>query len=327
MSGPATPKPRKTLAQRLRRLAVIIALTVLVVFSALAFYIYHFLYLTMGEGPAGPPVDPAAFASPWTQRPVLLVGIGDSITDGFGASRGKSYFQRLTANPPDEFADMRGLSLGAVLPNMQSLNLAISTTTSDAHLQVQIPKLPVQSPDVLGIVVMTSGGNDIIHDYGRSEPRECAMYGATFEQAQPWIASYETRLNVMLDQITARFPGGCHIFLANIYDPTDGVGSAKWLGFPGWPQGLKVLAAYNQVIARTADARPNVHLVDIHTPMLGHGLSCRKWWAPHYDADDPHFWYLWILEDPNDRGYDCIRRTFLNAMIPVLPPAALRDPP
>ena len=38
--------------------------------------------------------------------------------------------------------------------------------------------MPVQPDDVFGLVVMSSGGNDLIHWYGRTPPREAAMYGA-----------------------------------------------------------------------------------------------------------------------------------------------------
>ncbi|HTJ01006.1 MAG TPA: hypothetical protein VL527_19135, partial [Dongiaceae bacterium] len=43
----------------------------------------HFwLNLPAGAGPAGLPVTPVAFAHPWTTQPVLLVGLGDSVTAG-----------------------------------------------------------------------------------------------------------------------------------------------------------------------------------------------------------------------------------------------------
>ena len=174
------------------------------------------------------------------------------------------------------------------------------------HLTSQLARLEVQAPEVLGLVVMTTGGNDIIHNYGHSPPQEGAMYGATFEQARPWIAAFDERLKSMLDRIEQCFPGGCHIFLANIYDPTDGVGDATRAGLPVWPDAMKVLAAYNEIIARHAGQRPNVHLVDIHGEFLGHGIYCTQPWRRHYRWADPHYWYYTNLEDPNDRGYDAM---------------------
>src|SRR5690554_5669862 len=75
-------------------------------------YIELFLKRPVGTGPAGPAVERAALPEPWSQRPVLSLGIGDSITRGLGAkSVEHSFFQRLLVNPDDEWEDMRGLSL------------------------------------------------------------------------------------------------------------------------------------------------------------------------------------------------------------------------
>jgi hypothetical protein len=172
---------------------------------------------------------------------------------------------------------------------------------------------------VQGIAVITTGGNDLIHDYGRTPPRDGAMYGCTAEQAGAWCRNYRTRLAAILDGVEAAFPGGCHIFLANIYDPTDGVGDIENadVPLPPWPDGLKALGLFNKAIADACSARERVHLVDIHRLFLGHGLHCRDKDNPHYREDDPHYWYFANLEDPNDRGYDAIRRAFLREMARV----------
>ncbi len=162
---------------------------------------------------------------------------------------------------------------------------------------------------------MTSGGNDLIHSYGRSPPRECAMYGATIEQAQPWIDQFETRLGLMFDGIEDRFPGGCEIYIGDIYDPTDGVGDAPSIFLPDWPDGLAIHAQYNAVITRVAGERDNVFVVPLHETFLGHGSHCRQFWRPHYDSEDPHYWFYDNIEDPNDRGYDAIRRVFLRSIV------------
>lgn len=284
---------------------------ILLVLGAASFFSAFYLYRPMGTGPAGPEVPRELFAEPWTDRPVRLIGLGDSVTAGYGASMGHSYFQRLVKNPPNEFPEMQGISLQAVLPNLKADNRSVSGSTSLEHWQRQLPRLPTAPPDTFGLVVMTTGGNDIIHDYGRSAPREGAMFGATYAQAEPWIANFERRLEQMTERIQASFPGGCRIFLANIYDPTDGEGVAKVVGLPHWPDAMKIHAAYNAVLRRFAEAHPQVDLVDIHGPMLGHGIHCRQFWKPYYQRHDPHHWFYDNFEDPNDRGYDAIRRLFL----------------
>jgi lysophospholipase L1-like esterase len=259
----------------------------------------------------GPIVSSESFSHKWTDRPVLLVGMGDSVTAGFGARRGYSYFDRLVQNPSDEFQNMSGICLGKVLPKLAFTNLAISGSTSIELLEKELPHLTQAESNTLGIVVITTGGNDLIHNYGRTPPREEAMYGATFEEAQPWISNYELRLESMVQKIEAQFPGGYQIFLTNIYDPTDGIGDTERARLPAWKDSLKILAVYNDAVFRCAQKHPNLHVIDIHSAFLGHGIHCTQFWQSHYDWHDPHYWYFENLEDPNERGYDVMRRLFL----------------
>jgi lysophospholipase L1-like esterase len=304
--------PSSTRRRRLLILAVVGGLLI----AGSAFYIQYFLARPIGRGPAGPAVDSQPFQQVWTDRRVKVLGLGDSITAGLGADRIEhSFFNRLVANPDDEFAEIQGICLSAVLPNLEYENLAESGSTSREHAVTIEERLAEHDPEVLGLVVMTTGGNDLIHSYGRLPPRECAMYGATLAEAQPWIAAFEKRLCTMLDTIESRFPGGCEIFLADIYDPTDGVGDAPSVYLPHWPDGLAIHAEYNRAINRCAAERKSVHIVPLHAAFLGHGSHCRQFWRSTYDADDPYYWYFDNIEDPNDRGYDAIRRVFLREIV------------
>jgi lysophospholipase L1-like esterase len=265
----------------------------------------------MGSGPAGPSVSRESFAGAWTDRKVLLLGVGDSVTAGFGVPADRTYFKMLSQNPSGDDLSVQGINLSAVLPNLTVRNIAMSGSTSITHLDIVQERLDAQPPNVFGLVVMTSGGNDIIHNYGRSAPREGAMYGATLEQARPWIANYESRLNQIIDIIEQRFPGGCMIFLADIYDPSDGVGDAQNAGLPAWPDGVAIHKAYNDVIYRTAEKHKTIHVVPMYEMFLGHGIHCTESSFVHYRSDDPYYWYAENLEDPNMRGYDAVRRLFL----------------
>ena len=92
------------------------------------------------------------------------------------------------------------------------------------------------------------------------------------------------------------------------------MGTATSAGLPEWPDALAILAAYNEVIRRTCRERPGATLVPVHREFLGHGIYCRQFWRPHYRAADPSHWYFVNFEDPNDRGYDALRRLFLSEM-------------
>jgi len=285
-----------------RRLAILIPAGALLILAA---WLFAERRTSIGEG--GPTVPRAPFEPTWSNRPVLLLGLGDSVTAGFGARNRYSYFDRLVANPPDEFPSMRDINLRRVLPGLQARNFAVNGSTSDQHAE-RIDALERADPATLGIVVLTTGGNDLIHNYGRSSPKPSAMYGATIAQARPWIEAFEQRLDAMFTSLENRFPGGCHIFIATIYDPTDGVGDIEVTGLPPWPDGLAILASCNAAIARAAARHASAHVVDVRREFLGHGF--------HHGLSA--HWYDSNIEDPNERGYDAIRRLMLIEIARVL---------
>jgi hypothetical protein len=55
----------------------------------------------------------------------------------------------------------------------------------------------------------------------------------------------------------------------------------------------------------------------VHAVFLGHGIHCDQPWRATYQSRDPGYWLYGNLEDPNDRGYDAIRRLILLAMCEV----------
>jgi len=312
-SEPSNSEPVKR-SQTRKRLILLVSVLILTIISVLG-YIEFFLSRPVGEGPAGPTVDRSAFASVWTREPIQVIGIGDSITAGLGAKTAShSYFNRLIKNPDDEFAELQGVCLEAVLPNLTYENFAISGSESCLHADLINESIP-RYEDAYGIVLFTTGGNDLIHSYGRSKPRECAMYSATLSEATPWIESFRERLDTMLFELSDKFPLGCQIFIADIYDPTDGVGDALSIFLPDWPDGLAIHEKYNKAIRDAAASHDHVHVVSLYETFLGHGSHCRQFWRSTYRANDPHYWFFTNIEDPNDRGYDAIRRVFLNAIV------------
>ncbi|MFK8112056.1 MAG: SGNH/GDSL hydrolase family protein [Rubripirellula sp.] len=301
-------------SSRRKRLPILLAIAALTIIGVVG-YIEYYLARPVGDGPAGPTVQREEFQQTWTELPVQIVGIGDSITAGLGAkSPSHTFFNRVIRNPSDEHPELKGVCLSAVVPSLAFENFAISGSESNTHADVVAETLPTYEASY-GIVLMTSGGNDLIHSYGRSEPRECAMYGATEEQAGPWIETFRERLRQMFATITKRFPLGCEIYIGDIYDPTDGVGDAPSIFLPDWKDGLAIHARYNEVIREVAAAFDHVHVVPLHETFLGHGSHCRQFWRSNYDSNDPHYWFFTNIEDPNDRGYDAIRRVFLNTIV------------
>jgi lysophospholipase L1-like esterase len=119
----------------------------------------------------------------------------------------------LVQNPTDEFQAIKGICLEKVFPEFVFTNLAISGSTSFELLEHELPRLAQADSNTLGIVVITTGGNDLIHNYGRTPPRKEAMYGATLDEAKSWINDFEQRIELMVQQIESKVPSGCRIYL------------------------------------------------------------------------------------------------------------------
>lgn len=275
----------------------------------------------MGEGPAGPAIDQTQFLKPWRTDPVLLLSIGDSVSTGFGAPKGHGFPDLMIQNVDAVFPETQGLDLKTALPGLVHRPLATNSSNSIKHQKV-IADLTTQNADTFGIVTMTCGGIDLIHSYGKLAPKEGAMYGASFDEAKPWILNFETRLTAMMVELKEKFPGGLAVFIATIYDPTDGVGDIENAGplfwLPKWDDGLEILTAFNAAIKSVAAKHDWVYVADVHATMLGHGIHCDNVDNPNYNANDPSYWYFRNLEDPNPRGHDAIRRTFLNAIVEAI---------
>ena len=92
---------------------------------------------------------------------------------------------------------------------------------------------------------------------------------------------------------------------------------------PAWPEGLKIHAEYNAIIARAAKARPQVHLIDMHRLFMNHGLASSEGNTDKARQADPNYWYFGNVEDPNDRGYQTLYGLFLDEIGKVLGPEVL----
>jgi lysophospholipase L1-like esterase len=296
-----------------RRMLVILIFGGLVLGSAW-FWRHFFLDLDPGHGPAGPAVAEESFHHVWCEQPVVLLGLGDSVTAGYGSSRGHSFVDLLVAPPHDDWPDMQGRQLQAVFPHLTTMNKGICNTTSFDVVEHELVRMSPFPAQTRGIAIVSTGGNDLIHNYGTTAPNPQALFGASWTQAQPWIAAFTGRLDAIVARCQELFPGGVEVFLLTIFDPTDGVGDIDAAQLPAWPDGLAILTAYNDTIRSCTERHAHVHLVDVHAAFLGHGIHCAQFWRGTYDRDDPGYWLFANLEDPNDRGYDAIRRLILRAM-------------
>ena len=312
---PAKPEPR---------LPPYVLYAMLIIFLlvgsiCLAVWMYFRYARPIGSGSAGSFIMPQSFASPWTTRPVVLLGLGDNATQGRGASPAHGYFQRLITNPPDEFSDMQGICLSKVIPQLQQVNLAVADATSIDCLEQQLSQLKAYPADTFGIVVITVGINDILHDFGRSPPRDGALYGANLSEIGGLVSGFEKRLRLITRRARETFPGRCRIYIANLCDPTDRDGDIELAGLPAWAHWLYAITSFNRAISLHAKHNPDVTIVDIHSAFIGHGTHCTHFWHDNYRKQDPHYWFASDVATPNERGHDAIRRQFLIELSRELP--------
>ncbi|MHC4124016.1 MAG: hypothetical protein ACYSSI_10615, partial [Planctomycetota bacterium] len=82
------------------RIIYLLLITVLLLFAShISCRVYRLLKgWPAGSGPAGPVVPAEPFESVWSDKEVLLIGLGDSITRGYGARPEHCYFSLLQNN-------------------------------------------------------------------------------------------------------------------------------------------------------------------------------------------------------------------------------------
>lgn len=270
----------------------------------------------MGSGPVALEVARGPFQKVLSQEKVYLIGMGDSVITGFG-SEGRGLFPLLLGKVAD---DPLQLNLKQVYPKIDYINLANNSTTIAMHVETaRVYRGQMLALDAPAIVVLSTGGIDLIHNYGKGEPHDGALYGSPRENLPRDRKLFAERLGKLMGEIKDSFPKGVEVYVQTIYDPTDGVGDIEHVSaalravrpLPHWEAGIAYLDAWNEEIMALEKAFPFVHVVDVHGIFLGHGIHCRDKSNPHYDPKDQGYWYYWNLEDPNVRGYDAIRRGYL----------------
>src|SRR5258706_4798323 len=96
-----------------KRVTKLVALGALLI-AGVGGYLYFWQSRPMGAGPAGPSVSAESFSRIWSEKQFFVVGIGDSVTAGFGARPGYAYFDQVVGNPSDDFEEMKGKCLQRV---------------------------------------------------------------------------------------------------------------------------------------------------------------------------------------------------------------------
>lgn len=243
--------------------------------------------------------------------PVRVIFLGDSITSGLGASVSNGSYANLLANNDETlWPDHAGEDLASLFgAGIAVVNVAVSGATSGDVVSSQLPNLAEQLGTVVSgetLVVMTAGGNDMTRAaYSSFLQGEAALISA--------LSALSTNLGTVIDffEDTTRFPDGFFFYMANVYDPTDGVGQTATClnGFDLSPLQVHFDAANTGI--RDLAIERGVAMADMRGYFLGHGFYFDDETNAHYEAGDSSLWFATDCIHPNDLGHHELRRLFL----------------
>ncbi len=244
-----------------------------------------------------------------TMSPARVVFLGDSITAGYGASKRKlSYPRLLKENDDATWADAADLDFpGLYGADPDILDVSVPGATTGSLVGEQLPAVTSGLGDTVSgptIVIATIAGNDV----------QAVMLSP--DQADAAIASITANLTQFYDYFAdpVRFPDGSFVYLANVYEPSDGVGQADECFYGlDLTSALGTLDKVNAATLAQAQDR-GVAWIDMHGHFLGHGYHASDPTNPYYEAADPSLWFASDCIHPNDRGHHEIRRLFWYAL-------------
>lgn len=235
-----------------------------------------------------------------------LLVMGDSISAGYGATpRSDAYFTILARNDdamwPADMAASLQTRFGAAVP---VVNVAVAGATTATMRSNQLPALQRMAPFAgHTVVVITIGGNDITTSIATGNPT-----GAALDTA---IANL--RATVTFLQNPMNFPGGVSVYVAAVYDPSDGVGFVNGCFFnlrlPSFVSALNVwrdryVALGTELHFAVVDALGHFH---------GHGHNHDDPDNPYWDDASHDMWFDDCLH-PNNRGHSEMRKLFFEAI-------------
>ncbi len=244
-----------------------------------------------------------------------LIVLGDSISTGTGASRtALKYYNLLASNDSTSWPMEMGHDLAAFFHldggSLPVVNVAVggATTITMAANQPGALRTALSLPAAgHSVVVITIGGNDLQSAIISGDPAGLPLTRA--------IANIRTTVQFLQDP--ANFPDGTSIYLAAVYDPSDGEGLIRGCFFNlSLPEFVIALDTWRASYI-TLGTELHFAVVDALGHFHGHGWNFDHPANPYFDAADPTKWFSDCIH-PNDRGHSELRRIFYEAIDPTV---------
>ena len=230
-----------------------------------------------------------------------VVFLGDSITAGSGASSTTHYRALL--------GDKLEAQFGA---DIQIDNCSNGGAVNADLLDNQIPECFPEAEESNTLVIITSGGNDIVRT---------AINKPDFETGKTavddLVADMEDALDYFADD--SNFPGGVSVVYANVYEYTDATGNldscslAAVAGLTGqWDEGIDIYGYLESEYMRLAVER-GFDVLFLEEMFCGHGWNREDSDGPCYEDRGE----LWMSSDcirPNEAGHAAIADGFMSVV-------------
>lgn len=260
-------------------------------------------------------------------KKVILFGFGDSVScsnkyGNGGIVQDFGYFTQLGSH-------IKGFSEIKTIAD----DISIIQNHYDSLKRIKYP----YPKDIFAVITFTTIGNNFLHPFGivgrkggpnkqhfkvpdNLEVNEAELYGVSIKDLKliygPLLRNY---LELIYAELKRIFPGGFHLFIANIYDPTDGTGRFDEIHFNGKKnrlpyrkEGLEILNYINlNIINDFANSHSNASLVDSNKALLGYGI--KKY------GTDQYCYMNSIFEDPNEFGSKKIMKANMDSIKNYLP--------
>jgi lysophospholipase L1-like esterase len=236
--------------------------------------------------------------------PARLIYLGDSITDGSGASNGNLQYTALLQDNAPKWSGFDEVDLSSTYPDgLDVIDVARGGATTSTMYSQQLSALENQlSFPASGetIVVFTIGGNDL----------QAALN--PLANAAQIVNDTIDNMRDIIDwfQDPSRFPDGVFIYATNVYEPSDGTGQADecFFGYD-FESRMPELERYNEEFGAMGEEL-GFAAIDLRGQFLGHGWNFDEDGIDAYDTEDPSRWMEDDCIHPNDRGHHEVRRLF-----------------
>lgn len=241
--------------------------------------------------------------------PSRVIFLGDSITAGYGNTEDSlAYTALLQHNDADAWPGYDDEDLDSLYPDLSEvIDVSRGGATTSSLVRTQLGQvedqlsMPAAGPS---LVVMTIAGNDM-QELIFNEDETDAKLAEVLDNLTETMAFF---------QDPDRFPDGTRVYIANVYEPSDGVGQADSCFYSLDLNGVLSALLENNQNTRALAEELGFAWVDMYGHFLGHGYYSEDETNPYYDAEDPSLWFASDCIHPNDRGHHEVRRLFMAAI-------------